>query len=208
MDTMNQSSQHNPVQQHHPAPTEDGGVSRRRLMRAGLATAPVLATLKSNTVLAGGHSCIRPSSFSSLALANWKVSAGRSIQSDFKCESARYWQRREDGLPRNFKSKTQFLSSTTGFTQNPNGAFSNLTLQQVLELDGNRSNAELARHVAAAYLSALSVNDDSSRVWLTRRQCRAIWNGQGNWSPFAGANWTQAQTMDYFDKVYSRSFVQ
>ena len=50
------------------AATPAAGLNRRRLVRAGLTAAPVMAALHSNTVLAGGsgHSCVRPSSFSSL----------------------------------------------------------------------------------------------------------------------------------------------
>jgi hypothetical protein len=183
------------------------GVSRRRLMRAGLATAPVMAALKSNTVLAGGHSCIRPSSFSSLTAAHMKVSAGRAIQSDYKCDSHGYWKNQESGLPSNFKNTTQFLSNKTGFTQNPGGAYSGLTIQQVLEQGGNRNNAALARHVTAAFLSAMSVNNASSLVWLTKQQCQAIWNGQGVWSPFAGTTWNLSQTMNYFEKIYGPAFL-
>ncbi|WP_372656752.1 hypothetical protein [Hydrogenophaga sp.] len=187
---------------------DTAGVSRRRLMRAGLATAPVMAALKSNTVLAGGgHSCIRPSSFSSLTAAQMKLSAGRVVKSNYKCESHGYWVNHDNGLPRNFKTTTKFLSSTTGFSQNPNGAFSGLTLQQVLEQGGNQSNAALARHVAAAYLSALSVNNVSSMVWLTKQQCQAIWNGQGVWTPFAGTTWNLSQTMAYFEKIYGPAFL-
>jgi hypothetical protein len=176
-------------------------------MRAGLSAAPVLAALKSNTVWAGGHSCVRPSSFSSLAAAHMKLSQGRTIGKDFQCNSHGYWINKESGLPRNYKSQTKFLSTTTGFNANPGGAYGNKNLQQVLEMGGNQNNAALARHVLAAYLSAVSVNDHSSLVWLTKRQCRDIWNGQGVWSPFAGTTWTLAQTMAYFEKIYGPAFV-
>ena len=49
------------------------GLSRRHLVRAGLSAAPVLAALKSNTVLAGDHTCIKPSTFSSLRTGAWPL---------------------------------------------------------------------------------------------------------------------------------------
>lgn len=184
-----------------------GDMGRRRLVRAGLSAAPVVAALKSNTVLAAGHSCIRPSSFSSLTAAHMKVSQGRTIKADYECNSHGYWKQQTRGLATNFKTTTLFLSTTTGFTQNPGVAYTGKTLQQVLELQGNQHNAALARHVVAAFLTATAFNNDSQRVLLTIRQCRAIWNGQGAWSPFAGANWTLPQTMGYFDKVFGPEFL-
>lgn len=185
------------------------GLSRRRLVRAGLASAPVLAALKSNTVLAGGgeHTCIRPSSFSSLKLAEMTVSKGRVIRDDFECKSHGYWKSHNGNLTSTFKQTLFLDSSVTGFIENPGGAFTGKTLQNVLNMSGNRNNKALARHVVAAFLSAKSVGNDSERVLLTVSQCQAIWNGQGNWSPFAGANWTLVETMNYFDKVFGPSFL-
>lgn len=190
-----------------PVGTAAAGVARRRLLRAGLAAAPVMAALKSNTVLAGEHSCVRPSSFASLTAAHMKVSQGRVLKTDYSCRSHGYWKNHDDGLPQAFKTSTQFVSGTTGFVANPGGAFTGMTLQAVLDQGDNQNNAALARHVTAAFLSAKSVNNDPSAVWLTQSQCAQIWNGQGVWSPFAGTTWTLAQTMAYFDAVYGPAFV-
>lgn len=191
--------------------TSAAGLSRRRLVRAGLTAAPVVAALHSNTVLAGGgdHSCIRPSTFSSLKLAQMKVSRGREIRDDYECKSHGYWKNHNGNLMPNFKSRS-FLSSDqspTGFTQNPGGAFTGKSLQQVLDMNGNANNEALARHVVAAYLSAMSAGNDPSRVLLSVAQCQAIWNGQGNWSPFAGASWDLDATMNYFEKVFGSAFL-
>lgn len=188
------------------ASAADAGLSRRRLVRAGLAATPVLAALKSNTVLAGDHSCIRPSSFSSLTAAQMKLSRGREMQADYRCHSHGYWKSSDAGLPPGFKNQP-FLASGLGFTANPQQKYSSLTFQQVLELKGNGHNAALARHVVAAYLSAVSVQDDPGLVLLTRNQCNEIWNGQGVWTPFAGATWTLDQTLGYFDTVFGPAFL-
>lgn len=183
------------------------GVSRRRLVRAGLTAAPVVAALKSNTVLAGAHTCIRPSSFSSLAAAQMKVSRGRTFNTEYQCDSPDSWRTKQSRLPTDFKTKTQFLSTTTGFLANPGVAYTGKSLQQVLDLGGSQNNAVLARYVAAAYLTAVAFNDDSRTVLLTKAQCRAIWNGQGMWSPFSGATWSLEQTLGYFDKVFGPKFL-
>ncbi|MGC4397043.1 hypothetical protein [Hydrogenophaga sp. T2] len=188
-----------------PAPR--GGLSRRQIVRAGLSAAPVVAAVKSNTVLAGDHSCVKPSTFSSLRAANMKVSAQREIKTDYECRSHGYWKNNNAGLERNFKTATQFISTTTGFVANPGSAYAGKSLQQVLEMGGNQYNAALARHVVAAYLTAVAYRNDPTVVMLTTSQCQAIWNNQGVWSPFAGTTWTLAQTMAYFDTVYGPSFL-
>lgn len=185
------------------------GLNRRSLVRAGLSAAPVIAALHSGTVLAGGgdHSCIRPSSFSSLKAAfarGNRLSRGREMRDDFECKSHGYWKNHNGNLTSGFKNRS-FLSSAqspTGFTANPGEAFTGKSLQQVLDMNGNAHNKALARHVVAAYLSAMSAGNDPDRVLLTVGQCAAIWNGQGNWIPFAGASWTLTDTMAYFEKVF------
>lgn len=174
------------------------GVSRRRLVRAGLTAAPVLTALHSNTVLAGGgHSCIRPSTFSSLKLAGGALSRGREIRTDYECASHGYWKNKP------FMHKKEKFLSYAGFSWNPGGTYSGKSFQDVLEMKGNDGkHVALARHVVAAYLSAVSVKNDPDRVLLTTQQCFEIWNGQGNWSPFGGANWNLDQTMNYFEKVF------
>jgi hypothetical protein len=205
-----------PDQAGSPSPQSPAtGLSRRRLVSAGISATPVLAALKSNTVLAGGgHSCVRPSTFSSLTAAHMKVSAGREIRDDYACKSHGYWRNNSGGLsdPK-FKKKTPFLSQTTGFNTNPGGAYTGKSLQDVLEFKGgsgaHHHHAALARHVTAAWLSAHTAGNPD-RVLLTKTQCAALWNalaGGGTWSPFAGATWTLEQTMDYFEVVFGPAFL-
>lgn len=198
----------NHTQAHQNGPqAAAAGVSRRRLVRAGLTAAPVVAALKSNTVLAGAHTCIRPSSFSSLAAAQMKVSRGRTFNTEYQCDSPDSWRSKQSRLPTDFKTKNLFLSTTTGFLANPGVAYTGMSLQQVLDLSGSQNNAVLARYVVAAYLTAVAFNDDSRTVLLTKAQCRSIWNGQGMWSPFSGATWSLEQTLGYFDKVFGPKFL-
>ncbi len=183
--------------------TDANGVSRRRLLRAGVSAAPVLAALKSNSVLAGGnYDCVRPSSFASLAAAKLHVSRGREYRKDYACKSHGYWKNNGDA---DFKKATLFTS--VGFDDVPNGFYAKLSLQQVLKLtsDGNRNYEQLARHVTAAWLSAHSVGNDPDRVLLSKQQCNQLWNSLSkgmNWSPFAGASWNLHTTLGYFEAVY------
>lgn len=183
------------------------GVSRRHLVRAGLTAGPVVAALKTNTVLAGAHTCIKPSTFSSLTAAHMKVSQGREISSNFQCHSPERWAGSNQSLAPDYKTKTLFLSEATGFRANPGGIFTGKTLQQVLEMGKVQQNVELARYVAASYLTAVAYNDRSDMVLLTRKQCRDIWNGQGIWSPFKGSTWTRDQTLGYFSKIFGPAFL-
>lgn len=179
------------------------GVSRRRLLRAGVSAAPVLAALKSNSVLAGGSSydCVRPSSFASLDAAV-RVSAGREYRKDYACHSHGYWKKHGSVEVKN----QHFIN--LGFNDVSSGFYAGKSLQQILGLngDGNRNYEQLARHVTAAWLSADSVGNDPDRVMLSKHQCNELWNNLSsgrNWSPFAGASWDLSATVRYFDIVYA-----
>ena len=180
------------------------GIARRRLLRAGLAAAPMLAALKSRTVLAEtAHTCIRPSSFSSLAAANMIVSAGRNPKTDYNCYSHGYWKNNDVGQTVEYKKK-KFLGDGLGFTYNHRQAYGNKTLLDVLNMRGGNVVA-LSRHIVGTYLSAVAFGDDNSI--LTKAQCVDCWNNMGNWSPFPGTTWSLETTLGYFDKIYGNSFL-
>jgi hypothetical protein len=97
-----------------PAATPDAGLSRRRLVRAGLSAAPVMAALQSNSVLAGGGSggnCLRPSTFSSLYIGGPKALLSRDPRTGISgvCKSPKDWHH---GLPNRYH-KVMFLASGT-----------------------------------------------------------------------------------------------
>jgi hypothetical protein len=181
---------------------------RRRLMRAGLAAAPVLMALKSRSVLAADI-CIKPSAFASHQ-ANTTVSHAVEI---FTCFSHGYWKNQAFPAPYGNKDASWFLdvprgapsgSVSAGFSGNPGGAFSGKTLQQILNLGGSGYEA-LARHTVATFLTAVQYGDNPQTVLLTQAQCRTLWmnlTGGGTWSPFTGADWNLQQTLDYFAYIY------
>jgi hypothetical protein len=193
-------------------PTQPTGIARRRLLRAGLAAAPVLAAMKSNTVLAGEHTCIKPSSFSSLKPANWKISRGRTVNTSYACFSHGYWKEHDHPAPYSQKSKSFFQAVPVGAPRHSLSAgfggtgFSGKTLQQMLELTGNDNNTALARHLVASFLTAIANSNNPESVLLTTSQCITIWNNNGVWSPAAGMNWTLSDTMAYFDTIYGPAF--
>lgn len=97
-----------------PAATPDAGLSRRRLVRAGLAAAPVMAALQSNSVLAGGGSggnCLRPSTFSSLYIGGPKALLSRDPRAGISgvCKPPGHWANR---VPDRYHN-VMFLASGT-----------------------------------------------------------------------------------------------
>lgn len=183
-------------------------VSRRRLMRAGLSAAPVVLALKSQSVLAADI-CIKASAFSSLKAANMKLSR---MPNSTGCASYSL-QNWNSGNPSPYSNqkKSYFLavpkgspsgSVTAGFSANPGNAYTGKTLQDVLGMKGNNNNA-LACYVVSSFLTAVANNDNPAKVLLTQAQCKAIWEGQGVWSPTPSIHWALADTMDYFDYIFS-----
>ena len=180
------------------------GISRRQLVRAGLSVAPVVAALKSNTVLAGSvgggrGNGVTTSAFASLQANRGRVSNGR-YKTDCEVRSPRDWNNQ-------FSKLKDKKFQECGFTATPGGKFSstksgNITLNEVLRFEGKDRDVVLARYVVASYLTALQFHNDRDVLALTTSQCTSIWNGGGTWSPFAGATWDYAQTIAYFETIY------
>ena len=187
--------------QSNPEPQDDvknvelpAGIARRRLLRAGLAAAPVFAALKSNTVLAG-DTCISGSSFSSLSSADMKVSRGRTVDTSFTCKSHGYWKNNTGGnVTTAYKTNTKFISTTTGLVAPPSSPYVGLSLQQVLEL--GRSHA-FARNIACSFCTAVAWPSDPDLL-LTKAQVQGYWNGT-SYAPFT----SQAEVAEYLSKIYS-----
>lgn len=193
------------------------GIARRRLLRAGLAAAPVLAAMKSNTVLAGEHTCIKASSFSSLKPANWKVSQGRTVNTNYNCFSHGYWKnvaKHPHPSPYTDNAKSFFQAVPIGAPTGSISAgfsgsnFAGKTLLDILKIKGNSvtDDEALARHLVGTFLTAVAFGDNPDSVLLTTTQCRTIWSGGGFWSPAHGLNWTLDDTMAYFDTIYGPAF--
>ena len=190
-----------------PAPsgaTPDGdaqGISRRQIVRAGLSAAPVVAALKSNTVLAGAMGGGQGNGVTTSAFASLQANQGRVSNARYKTDCVVRTPAEWRLKPSEFK-KRKFQEC--GFASHPEGRFGRrVTLGDVLGYEGHDRDTVLARYVVAAYLTALEFHDDRDVLALTTSQCNAIWSGRGHWSPFAGAQWDYAQTMAYFETIYS-----
>ena len=185
------------------------GVNRRKLVRAGLAVAPVAMALTSTSVLATDI-CIKASAFSSLRAANYALSGGRKPTDNFNCLSHGYWKNHDHPAPFANKAKSFFLSPaptgtgnvSAGFIRNPDGFYSGKTLDIVLNTGGSSSDLQFARDILATFLTAVAQSD--TNVLLTQAECLFIWNNNGVWTP-AGTTtaFTKAQTIAYLQYIYS-----
>ncbi len=179
-------------------------MSRRALIRAGMAAVPVVAAMKTEMVLATTtNTTVRPSSFASFQANNCSVTPGRNTTGYYLSLSdciSRCTQQSALGSLRYFTSTLYGNGGFTFFTGC--GISSSITMKTLVSTTVSTSTASytrLAVYCAAAYLAAQAYQGSS---FLTTTQCKDIWKNKGVWSPMAGINWTLAQTLAYFDRVY------
>lgn len=186
--------------------------TRRRLLKGGLAGAPVLMTLASRPVLAGGNEaggmCKSPSGFTSLKASQHRGEAiclGRTPG---------YWkqsQHFDDWTPPYYPTTIANVHNATLFHGSPTagagfniGAFGDMgattTLLDALGTGGNTGDyVALARHIAAALLNAAKGWNGTPSI-LDQTAVRKIWNDYvslGYYSPVAGVQWDAAQIIAY-----------
>lgn len=196
--------------------------SRRKLVRAGLAAAPVVAAFKTNMVLAsGGDKAVCPSTFASFknngamcSVTAPKATTGHCVPMD-RCKI-------KTGTPHN---KRKFGSGFDedgrkgcGFSYSRGDDYDDKQLWELCAMDyasgsgGSRrisrdaNRDKLARYVSAAYISCKNYPGTS---FVSESQCKDIWENNGSWSPAPGVRWSCADTLEYFDTVYGvRSYDQ
>jgi hypothetical protein len=197
-------------QQNEHTPTTDVDVSptglnasRRKLVRAGLAAAPVVAAFKSNMVLAsprGTNVTVLASSFASVTTTGGSVAPNARTTGLFipmsECEK--------------HKSCDELLFGPTGcdrshkrgcgFDMAPSPSIATKTLKQVFKMNPHADMERLARYLSAGYLSAMKYGSDS---YISEQRCKDIWRNYGSWEPTAGVRWSLSDTCDYFERVYS-----
>lgn len=177
--------------------------SRRKLVRAGLAAAPVVAAFKSNMVLAGtsgGNATVRASSFASLSSTGGSVAPNAKTtglfipmdecKSNSQCTQLLFGRGGCDGSGK----------SGCGFDVAPSHKIARKTLAQVFKMDAESNLQRLAQYLAAAHLSARKYGSDA---YISEQRCKEIWRNHGSWEPTAGVRWDMAATCDYFERVYS-----
>lgn len=182
------------------------GVSRRRLVRAGLSAAPVVAALKSNSVLAGtGSQCVKPSAFASLKNANFNHS--RWDQNNMNCSCVRP----QDWCNKDYSCKYKKISEHNFHNKSKVGvkcwsnnqwSFPDFTFHEVFSRTDLTGDDDFARKIAACYANALQYGDWNSP--LTKDECRAIWRTAGEgWTPVSGGKpWSRDDTNRFFKILF------
>lgn len=199
------SEQHNERTQSTDVDVPPAGLntSRRKLVRAGLAAAPVVAAFKGNMVLAapsGTNVTVRASAFASVVPGQGSVAPRAQTtgffvpmsqcEKDPSCNDLLFGPDGCDG-----KSK-----SGCGFGMEPSPKVATMTLKQVFNLKTRSDLERLAQYLAAGYLSAKTYGSDS---YISEPRCKEIWSNHGSWKPTPGVQWTMSDTLAYFEKVYS-----
>ncbi len=188
--------------------TAADGVSRRRLIRAGLSAAPVVAALKSNSVLAGGTGtqCVKPSAFASLKNANFDHSRWDATNMNCSCV------RPQDWCHRDYKCKDHKLSKHTMYNKSQvhvtcwSGSTlidkPDLTFNEIFNRNDLGADKQFARYVAACYANAVEYGDWNSP--LTKSECLAIWRTAGSgWTPVSGGkSWSRSDTDLFFRMLF------
>ncbi|MDC8784907.1 hypothetical protein [Roseateles koreensis] len=168
--------------------------ARRRLLKGGLALAPVAMTVTSRPVLAGSNAeCHGPTGFQS---AN--VSRQVGTVSDPTCGVRKRpadWSGDTTHWPSSCKSTANFSTcfpSTSKYASN--------TLLEVLQgsCGGTSDDKAVSQRIGAAYLNCLAGQTVPSLI-----QIRAIWSGYcsaGGYRPTSGeAVWSAAKICKYLD---------
>lgn len=169
---------------------DDVQASRRRLLRGGLAAAPVMMTLVSRPVIAGGASgtggaCTTASTVSSVtasgAAARLQSCAGRSPEF---WVGSRQWP---PGTAPAGEKATMFTGVFGG------SVYQGKTMYEVMASSRSSSGQDgLARYLSAAYLNALAGTvpnkvlspSTAKNIWTT-----VVVNRKGWYEPTAGVKW-------------------
>lgn len=186
------------------------GVSRRKLVRAGLASAPILMGLKSESALATGSVVCKPSMWASIKAANCKLSR-QVIAPKGTCRDYVYWSKQnDDDCNRKFHNTSYKKNGVTYAGANFSTTFfkTDKALKDVCKNDWSvygGARDELSRHCAAIFLSIKK--GDSCPI--TEATCKAMWTGckgGGTWSvPGTNVKWTAADCNEYLSYVCGKS---
>jgi len=181
------------------------GIARRKLIRAGLAAAPVMLALKSQSALANGTQCL-PSVWSSFKAAKRGCLSHGVTYTGGTCHPYNYWatQNSYPNFCNNYKN-TRFHSSTKGGTYCPPFGGTNYgskNLRDICNLTGTDAVTKLAKHCTAMFLNC---KQSPSTCPVDARTCQTIWSQcstGGTWVPCTGATaWNIDDCNDYFDYV-------
>ncbi len=186
-------------------PAKDGGVSRRRLMRAGLSAAPLVAVLKSNSVLAGDYSgkgCIKPSSFASYVNNGARLSNFDRERDGCGCRKPAEWcHSSHDSKTTKTLAECGLGNRTHVHCKNASGRYGNHRLKRVLEVESPDDDTRLGQYLIACYLS----HGDGLMSPFTQAQCKAIGASGGTWKDASDTEWSKTFMLSYLDRVFEKS---
>jgi hypothetical protein len=171
--------------------------SRRRLLRGGLAAAPVMMTLVSRPVRAGGGTkCTAASAFASVNLSR------PDLMSNCSGRVPPYWSGTTSwpsGCKANGSNATQFTAIF------PTGnVYAGQTLMQVLNNGSSVGQSGVARYLVAAYLNA--GNGWTPNNVLSQSTAKSIWSSfvsNGYYTPTAGVKWNSDQIIAWLGSTMS-----
>jgi hypothetical protein len=181
----------------HPA--ADKSAVRRRLLKGGLSAAPVVLSLSSRPVLAGGLPalCTTPSGFASINLSKHNHSTGTCSG-----RTPGYWKNAPTTSSPSQPSWPYPPSSLFKTYFSPSLSYGDLTLLQALQCGGNASGeVALVRHITAALLNAAA--GLTPAVVLDVSRVKAIWQEfamhapGGYYEPMAGVKWYADDIVTY-----------
>jgi len=160
---------------------------RRKWLKAGLSTPPVLMTVASRPVLA--NACVPPSAYVSLG------ASAPGMYGECAGFGPETWLQ-DNTWPSPYSPDARF---NTYFEPNLNG---NPRFSDVLG-DGNIANVSDTVHTVARYVTAALLNNASGKVpetVLRAMTIQHIWTEYaqtGAFAPTSGASWSAAEIVDY-----------
>jgi len=177
-----------------PDVLEVGSAGRRRLLQAGISTAPVIMTVLSRPVLAQAGNCQSPSGFVSGNASN----PGMNMCSGF---TPAYWVT-QGQTPNGWPAGTPSLTHPDHVKVKKVFGGTDQTTKLLDVLNGTNAPAQ----IAAAYLNIRAGGLIPPTV-LALAQVQHMWTefaATGGYTPSAGAHWDAAELVDYLQRLNNR----
>ncbi len=198
--------------------------TRRRLLKAGAASAPIIMTLSAKSALAGAGECISPSAFASI-----RANPATSHNPDHlagelgdACHDSSYWQ--NQSWPGGMEKEAAFSSifyappMIAGKVEGPGGPhtlhYNTMTLQQSLAIQsgaGESIDPSFVRDVVSAYLEVQTgslkigtTQADSQEILLDMWQNAIVAN---SWTTPWHSVWTRADARAWLDILVGNSML-
>jgi hypothetical protein len=179
----------------------DGGLARRRLIRAGLVAAPVMLALKSQSALATGATHMSCSAWASLSAAKGCHSSHTQQQVGMTCKNYDYWPTiSHSECNKRFHRHSDYRKCVP-FDGSEYGDKLLKDICKGIVTTGDSRRDKLSRHCASMYLN-LRIEGNCP---FDEATIKSIWNhckNGGSWTPPTGGTpWDRDDCNEYFDYV-------